>query len=56
MLSKVSDYQPKITIQSKPIKQVFESNTLGVIVGQHLSWKINTDNIYVRKLRLEYAL
>ena len=45
MQSKVSDYQPKITIQGKPIKEVFESKTLGVIVDQRLSGKINTDNI-----------
>ena len=37
-------------MQDKPIKQVFESMTLGVIVDQHLSWKINTDNV-CKKIR-----
>ena len=29
----------------KQIKQVQECKTLGVIVDQHLSWKINTESI-----------
>ena len=45
MIKSVSNSQPNIEIENKPIKQVYECKTLGVTVDQHLSWKSNTDNI-----------
>ena len=39
------DFHPKIFIENKQIKQVDKCKTLGIIVGQHLSWKINTKNV-----------
>jgi hypothetical protein len=32
-------------IENRPINQVQERKTLGVIVDQHLSWKSNTEGI-----------
>ena len=41
----VSDSNLNIMIENRPIKQVKECKTLGVIVDQHLSWKSNTESI-----------
>ena len=41
----VSDLNLNIMIENRPIKQVKECKTLGVIVDQHLSWKSNTESI-----------
>jgi hypothetical protein len=41
----VSDSHLNIMIENRPIKQVQECKTLGVIVDQHLSWKSNTESI-----------
>ena len=45
MLKTISNWQPKVKIENKHIKQVSECKTLGVTVDQHLSWKSNTENI-----------
>ena len=42
MLASIADTLPNIFIDSKPIKQINECKTLGVVLGQHLSWKSNT--------------
>ncbi|CAB4030205.1 Hypothetical predicted protein, partial [Paramuricea clavata] len=41
----VSDSNLNIMIENRPIKQVKECKTLGVIVDPHLSWKSNTESI-----------
>ena len=45
MINKQPNKQPNIIIENKPIKQVYDCKTLGVTVGQHLSWKNNTENV-----------
>ncbi|CAB4043209.1 RNA-directed DNA polymerase from mobile element jockey-like, partial [Paramuricea clavata] len=45
MIKSISNKQPKIIIENKPIKQVYDCKTLGVTVDQHLSWKNNTENV-----------
>ena len=37
--------EPEFFIEQEPIKQVFESKVLGVVVDHHLSWDANTDKI-----------
>jgi hypothetical protein len=34
-----------VKIENKSIKELYESKTLGVTIGQHLSWRTNTENI-----------
>ena len=46
MIKSISNKQPNIIIENKPIKQVYDCKTLGVTVDQHLSWRNNTENIY----------
>ena len=48
MLASIADTSPNIFIDSKPIKQINECKTLGVVVDQHLSWKSNTGYICKR--------
>jgi hypothetical protein len=45
MIKSISNRQPNIIIENKPIKQVYDCKTLGVIVDQHLSWRSNTETI-----------
>ena len=45
MVKSISDLQLKVVIENKPVKRVVECKTLGVTLDQHLSWKINTENI-----------
>ena len=45
MIKSISNRQPNIIIENKPIKQVYDCKTLGVTVDQHLSWKNNTETI-----------
>ncbi|CAB4045040.1 Hypothetical predicted protein, partial [Paramuricea clavata] len=45
MIKSISNKQPNIIIENKPIKQVYDCKTLGVTVDQHLSWKNNTETI-----------
>jgi hypothetical protein len=45
MIKSISNKQPNIIIENKPIKQVYDCKTLGVTVDQHLSWRNNTENI-----------
>ena len=45
MIKSISNKQPNVIIENKPIKQVYDCKTLGVTVDQHLSWKNNTENI-----------
>ena len=45
MIKSISNAQPNVIIENKPIKQVYDCKTLGVTVDQDLSWKNNTENI-----------
>jgi hypothetical protein len=45
MIKSISNRQPNIFIENKPIKQVYDCKTLGVTVDQHLSWKNNTETV-----------
>ena len=45
MIKSISNRQPNIIIENKPIQQVYDCKTLGVTVDQHLSWKNNTVTI-----------
>ena len=45
MIKSISNKQPNVIVENKPIKQVYYCKTLGVTVDQHLSWKNNTKNI-----------
>ena len=45
MIKSISDSHLSIKIDNKPIKQIHECKSLGVITDQHLSWNSNTDNI-----------
>ena len=45
MIKCISDSHLSIKIDNKPIKQIHECKSLGVIIDQHLSWNSNTDNI-----------
>ena len=45
MIKSISNAQPNIIKENKPIKQVYDWKTLGVTVDQHLFWKNNTENI-----------
>ncbi|CAB4010237.1 RNA-directed DNA polymerase from mobile element jockey-like, partial [Paramuricea clavata] len=45
MITSISNKQPNIIIENKPIKQVYDCKTLGVTVDQHLSCKNNTETI-----------
>ena len=45
MIKSISNEQPNTLMENISIKQVYESKTLGVTAGQHLTWKNNTDNI-----------
>ena len=40
-----SNCQPNISIDGKPVKQVTESKTLGIVVDKNLNWRSNTDNV-----------
>ena len=56
MLKKASTKKLNIHIQNKPIKQVFQSKTLGVILDENLSWKSNTDALCKKISSGIYAL
>ena len=45
MIKSISNRQPNIVIDNKPIQQVYNCKTLRVTVDQHLSWKNNTENV-----------
>ncbi|CAB4035505.1 RNA-directed DNA polymerase from mobile element jockey-like, partial [Paramuricea clavata] len=45
MIKSISNRQPNIIIENKPIKQVYDCKTLGMTVDQHLSWENNTETI-----------
>ena len=45
MIKSISNRQPYVIIENKPIKQVCDCKTLGVTVDQYLSWKNTTENI-----------
>ena len=45
MIKSISNKQPNVIIENKPINQVYYCKTLGVTVDQYLSWKNNTENI-----------
>ena len=45
MIKSISNSHPNVFIENKQIKQVYECKTLGVQIDQHLSWKVNTDEI-----------
>jgi hypothetical protein len=36
----IKNFHPNIIIENKQIKQVYECKTLGIIIDQHLSWKV----------------
>ena len=55
-MKKASVQQLKIHIQNKPIKQVFQYQTLGVTVDENLCWKNNTDTICKKISSGLYAL
>ena len=44
MIKCISDSHLSIKIDNKPIKQIHECKSLGVIIDQRLSWNSNTDN------------
>ena len=45
MIKNISNSQPNILIENKPIQQVNKCKTLGTTIDQRLSWKPNTENI-----------
>ena len=45
MIKSISYSHLSIKIDNKPIKQIHECKSLGVIIDQHVSWNSNTDNI-----------
>ena len=45
MLTQISNEHPKVSIGNKSIKQAKQCKMLGVEIGQHLTWKSNTENI-----------
>ena len=57
MIKSISDLQLNVIIENKPVKRVIECKTLGVTSGvtldQHLSLKINTENICNKFLLLD---
>ena len=46
MIKGTADFHLNIKIDNKPIKQIQECKSLGVIIDQYLSWNSNTENIY----------
>ena len=45
MIKGTADFHLNIKIDNKPIKQIQECKSLGVIIDQYLSWNSNTENI-----------
>ena len=45
MIKCTTDFHLNIKIDNKPIKQIQECKSLGVIIDQYLPWNSNTENI-----------